>query len=205
MSGLRNKLASILADLREVQPREWRFAGLFILALYLFLGCAFWVLPFPWGAIFAFLVLGGIIIYRTVYQAKTRRMLEAGLESMEELRDEVLEVCAWVIEHRDELQVLVPRLQEQLGEHSKELGERIEEIRERLEKLFPPGRPRLPTKPQVRSRWRATWRHVKGQWKQGSSSYKNISDWLCRVHPDLNCAPDTLADIIAAGEAGLLD
>jgi hypothetical protein len=157
-----------------------------------------------------------------VYWAKDRQIrrereevlqkaLEAFQKSADELRDGVLEVYARVIEHRDALRVLVPRLEEQLGEHeeilqaSKELGEHMEEIRERLEKLLPPGRPRLPTKPLVRSRWRATWRYVKGQWKQGSSSYEEISDWLYRMHPDLNYGPDSLADIIEAGEAGLLD
>ncbi|MBM4448898.1 MAG: hypothetical protein FJ015_06665 [Chloroflexi bacterium] len=156
MSSIRKELASILADLREVQPREWRFTGLFILALYLFLGWAFWVLPFPWGAIFAFLVLGGIIIYRTVYQAKSRRMLEAGLESAEELRGEVEEVFARVIEHGDELLQFRAQVAEYMDPKSgwlprlDEMQASIEEIEKFIRKLTAPdprykaGRPRNP-------------------------------------------------------------
>jgi len=63
---------------------------------------------------------------------------------------------------------------------------------------------RIPTRPKDLNRWRATWRKIKGQWKQ-SKSYEEMSTWLGKMHPNLGCAPETLADIIRAGEAGRLD
>jgi hypothetical protein len=153
MSGVRKELASILADLREVEPWEWRSAGRIILASYLILGIVFWVHPTLWGQILVFLLVGALIITPAVYRAKSRRILreqlEAGLESAEELRDEVLEVWARVIEHRDELQAHGDELQA-LVPGLEKVQAYIEELEKLIQKLTAPkpwpkgGRPRNP-------------------------------------------------------------
>lgn len=63
---------------------------------------------------------------------------------------------------------------------------------------------RIPQKPQVRKRWEVTWKRVKRQWDR-DPNYKRISEWLTKMHRKLACSPETLADIIRAGEAGLLE
>ena len=67
-----------------------------------------------------------------------------------------------------------------------------------------PDGPRVPTRPKDRVRWQATWQKVKGQWQQGKG-YTEMSDWLAKAHPELRCSAATLADLIQAGHAGLLD
>jgi len=64
--------------------------------------------------------------------------------------------------------------------------------------------PRVPTRPADRRRWKATWKHIKGLVKQGKS-YVEISKWLTDRHKELACSPDIVADIVRAGEAGVLD
>jgi hypothetical protein len=63
---------------------------------------------------------------------------------------------------------------------------------------------RVPRRPKDLVRWHATWQKAKEQWQQGKD-YSEISAWLLRVHPNLRCSPETLADIVRAGHAGLLD
>ena len=63
---------------------------------------------------------------------------------------------------------------------------------------------RVPQKPQALKRWKVTWRHIKGQWDQ-EANYKKISEWMTKMHPDLPHSTDTIAAIIRAGEAGLLE
>lgn len=64
--------------------------------------------------------------------------------------------------------------------------------------------PRLPQKPFMKRRWKETWKYVRaGTIKV--KPYKEICEWLERMHPDLRCSPETLSDIIRAGEKGLLE
>jgi hypothetical protein len=64
--------------------------------------------------------------------------------------------------------------------------------------------PRVPTRPKDQVRWQATWQKVKHQWQQGKG-YQEMSEWLQRMHPELRCSPETLADLVWAGHAGVLD
>jgi len=63
---------------------------------------------------------------------------------------------------------------------------------------------RVPQRLKDLTRWRATWGKVKAEWRK-ARSYEAISEWLGKMHPDLACSPETLADIVRAGEAGRLD
>jgi hypothetical protein len=65
-------------------------------------------------------------------------------------------------------------------------------------------KPRVPSRPKDRQRWQAIWLKVQAQWRQGKR-YEQMSQWLNKMHPELNCSPDILADIIRAGEAGRLE
>lgn len=65
-------------------------------------------------------------------------------------------------------------------------------------------KPRVPQKRKNLNTWKVTWKHVKGEWRQ-AKSYEAICSWLITYHSNLSCSPETLADIILAGEAGLLD
>ena len=66
------------------------------------------------------------------------------------------------------------------------------------------GKTRVPTKTSVVKRWRETWRSVKGMWNT-TQNYTEITGWHNKVHPKLKCSVEVMADIIKAGEAGLLD
>jgi hypothetical protein len=57
--------------------------------------------------------------------------------------------------------------------------------------------PRIPKQPKRLNDWKAVWRKVKGRWK-GGASYQE----LARLG---NVSPETIADIVKAGDAGLLD
>jgi len=63
---------------------------------------------------------------------------------------------------------------------------------------------RVPTRPKDLRRWRTTWKAVKKEWEK-SASYSAMSEWLSKMWPDIACSQETLADIVRAGEAGLLD
>jgi len=63
---------------------------------------------------------------------------------------------------------------------------------------------RVPVKQQILKRWKVTWKKIKGQWEQ-AKSYTEMCNWLKKMHPNLPSSPDTLRDIIRAGEAGKLD
>jgi len=63
--------------------------------------------------------------------------------------------------------------------------------------------PRVPSRPKDFKTWQVIWQKVKGQWDQGKN-YQEMSEWLFKMHPQLACSPDILADIIRAGEAGRL-
>lgn len=73
------------------------------------------------------------------------------------------------------------------------------------------GTPETAQKPEIRvpkqatslHRWRLTWRLVRAKWEQGLN-YEELSTWLDKMHPNLPHSPETLRDIIIAGEAGLL-
>ena len=58
-----------------------------------------------------------------------------------------------------------------------------------------PSCPKVGTKPFVR--WQAAWRKVKGHWK-GGSSYSMLAK-------QVGVSEDTIAKIVKAGDAGLLD
>src|SRR5262249_13897569 len=64
--------------------------------------------------------------------------------------------------------------------------------------------PRVPCRPKDWLRWHATWQHVKDEAHRGKG-YAHMTEWLRRTRPELRCSPDTMADIVAAGHAGLLD
>lgn len=74
--------------------------------------------------------------------------------------------------------------------------------------------PRVPGRiPEMRD-WVETWRAVERPWKDRKypgtdkpmkNAYKHLSNWLKANKPHLACSPETLADIIRAGEAGLLE
>lgn len=64
--------------------------------------------------------------------------------------------------------------------------------------------PRVPKRGAPLRRWRATWLAI-GPLLKKATPYAKICDWLQKMHPELACSPDILADIIRAGEAGLLD
>ncbi|HZU07164.1 MAG TPA: hypothetical protein VFB73_14455 [Chloroflexota bacterium] len=72
------------------------------------------------------------------------------------------------------------------------------------ERDAPAPRVRVPRRLRDRVRWQATWHVVKAQWRQGRR-LTAIADWLARAHPELRCSADVLADIVRAGEAGVLD
>lgn len=61
----------------------------------------------------------------------------------------------------------------------------------------------VPKQRASRQKWIQVWRYVRGMWEQGKT-YDELSDWLRRTHGRLPRHPDTLREIIAAGEAGLL-
>lgn len=73
------------------------------------------------------------------------------------------------------------------------------------EKTSSAPQPRVPGRGKDRRRWVATWRAIRPQVERGKA-YNEIATWLRKTHPaDLACSADILADIIRAGEAGLLD
>ncbi len=79
-------------------------------------------------------------------------------------------------------------------------------VRALQERLWPKPEhmPRIPNRPKDFARWKATWAAAKGMWARGES-YEAIAAWLCKTRPELARAPRTLADVLRAGEAGLLD
>ena len=69
---------------------------------------------------------------------------------------------------------------------------------------FGPKKPRVPGRPADKQKWIQCWRLTKEQWEKGKT-YKQIAEWLQRMHPDLAYSADTLQDIMRAGQAGMLD
>lgn len=69
-----------------------------------------------------------------------------------------------------------------------------------------PKTPRVPKQAAVLRKWKAVWKLIKGQVKQGYTNIE-IEDWLEKTQSNksLRLSAETLADVIAAGEAGLLD
>ncbi|GAF91345.1 unnamed protein product [marine sediment metagenome] len=65
-------------------------------------------------------------------------------------------------------------------------------------------KPRVPKRGKDLRRWKNTWRVLKTKEAQ-LGSYEKISKWLEKMHRPLAVSPDTVADIIRAGDAGLLD
>lgn len=73
---------------------------------------------------------------------------------------------------------------------------------------------RVPSRiPEFRT-WVEIWRAVERPWKDRKypgtnrpmkGAYKELSRWLKTNKPELACSPETLGDIIRAGEAGLLE
>ena len=59
------------------------------------------------------------------------------------------------------------------------------------------GSPHVPTYPKRLPDWKAAWQRIKGERKRGSS-YKELAT-AARL------SPETVADIVKAGDAGLLD
>lgn len=64
--------------------------------------------------------------------------------------------------------------------------------------------PRVPSRRADWQQWHVTWLKVRSQWEQGSN-YTSICERLQKTHPELYCSEKTLAAIIKAGDAGLLD
>lgn len=58
--------------------------------------------------------------------------------------------------------------------------------------------PHTPKQPKRLNDWQAKWRKIKGRWKGGDSNYQELSR-LAGV------SPKTIAAIVKAGDAGLLD
>ena len=58
--------------------------------------------------------------------------------------------------------------------------------------------PRVPKQPKRLNDWKAAWRKIKGRWKAGGSNYLELAK-LAGV------SPETIADIVKAGDAGSLD
>lgn len=58
--------------------------------------------------------------------------------------------------------------------------------------------PRLPKQVKRLNDWKAAWRKVKGKWRGGGSTYQELSQ-------SANVSPATIAKILKAGDAGLLD
>lgn len=67
-----------------------------------------------------------------------------------------------------------------------------------------PKKPRVPGRLRDLNKWRACWRKIKPEWKRGKPYYE-IRQWLNAQDSDLEYSEDVLAEIIKAGEAGLLD
>jgi len=57
--------------------------------------------------------------------------------------------------------------------------------------------PRIPKQPKRLNDWKAVWRKVKGRWK-GGSNYQELAKLA-------NVSTETIADIVKAGDTGLLD
>ena len=64
-------------------------------------------------------------------------------------------------------------------------------------------RPRMPTRPADVRKWRAIWWKVKPELRRGKR-YTELAD-LFNTDDTLSPSPDLVADVIRAGEAGLLD
>lgn len=103
---------------------------------------------------------------------------------------------------------LVPAARAVLEELARRYPEAADAIRPYLNEdgasRSPRGNVRVPGRLKDRNRWQATWSVIKAHWRRGKD-YTDICGWIKRMHPELECQPDTLRDIIAAGEAGLLD
>ncbi len=65
--------------------------------------------------------------------------------------------------------------------------------------------PRLPKKPAIVIRWKATWRLIKLDYTGQIKSLEALSMWLEKTHSLCKASPETLRDIACAGVAGLLD
>jgi hypothetical protein len=65
------------------------------------------------------------------------------------------------------------------------------------------GSVRLPKRAAERRKWKAIWTVVERQ-VVAAKPYEEICEWLQKMRPHLTCSPDTLADIVRAGEQGLL-
>ncbi len=63
--------------------------------------------------------------------------------------------------------------------------------------------PRVPKQSKIRARWVAAWRYVKHMYYEGKS-YREMSVALRKIKR-IQMSADVLADVIRAGEAGLLD
>lgn len=57
---------------------------------------------------------------------------------------------------------------------------------------------RVPTSVKVKNEWKAVWRQVKTKWRSGNSSYKELAEFA-------GMGESTIADIVRAGDANLLD
>ena len=77
-------------------------------------------------------------------------------------------------------------------------------VSEEPPRRHPPGTPRVPSRAADLRKWGATWSLVRGQVRNGSS-YEAMAAWLARLHRDLAYSPQVLADIVRAGQAGLLE
>lgn len=122
---------------------------------------------------------------------------------------------------RDELQAALrqrreerERLRQRRNEHQRAV---IEGLLTRLaqERIWPEKKPgakekrdgtesvRVPERGVERRKWVRTWALVRRQVEE-ARPYEEICTWLEKMHPNLACSPETLADIIKAGEQGLL-
>lgn len=87
----------------------------------------------------------------------------------------------------------------EIGEDFRCLKELSSAVLERFEKTAEDIKIRTP-KPGSKkfNDWKSVWRNVKGLWKGGGATYQGLAQ-KARV------SPETIADIVKAGDAGLLD
>jgi len=130
----------------------------------------------------------------------TEHLHEAVVLNVWEYNASLLELNITCNEQRavEYCRMFVERLVEIPGAKATSIGER--EVKESA----PRKQPRVPTRQRDFARWCACWRKIKPKWRLGKNYYE-IREWLNAQDSDLEFSEDVLAEIIKAGEAGLLE